>query len=125
MRINSSNNEFCSLNRILISTLICQSRRTPTLPSAPVRALRPDWPRDVRSPFYNSAGEMRPFARLRLTRLRLYEKSCDAAGNASGNLQLKSFLSSFQRLACKLLMDHVNKSCNLLHVNHYLQLRPI
>ncbi|CAB3225007.1 unnamed protein product [Arctia plantaginis] len=59
------------------------SRRTPTLPSAPVRALRPDWPRDVRSPFYSSAGEMRPFARLRLTRLRLYEKSCDAAGNTS------------------------------------------
>ncbi|XP_068627993.1 spondin-1-like [Battus philenor] len=53
------------------------ARRQPTSPPAPVRALRPDWPRDPRSPFYNLAGEMRPFARLRLTRLRLYEKSCE------------------------------------------------
>ncbi|CAH2063434.1 unnamed protein product, partial [Iphiclides podalirius] len=53
------------------------SQRKPTSPPAPVRALRPDWPRDPRSPFYNVAGEMRPFARLRLSRLRLYEKSCE------------------------------------------------
>lgn len=51
------------------------------MPATPVRALRPDWPRDARSPFYSTSGEMRPFARLRLTRLRLYEKSCDATGN--------------------------------------------
>lgn len=54
------------------------SHRSSTIPAAPVRALRPDWPRDVRSPFFNSDGEIRPFARLRMTRLRLYEKSCDA-----------------------------------------------
>ncbi|XP_037297171.1 LOW QUALITY PROTEIN: spondin-1 [Manduca sexta] len=54
------------------------SRRMPTIPAAPVRALRSDWPRDTRSPFYSSNVENRPFARLRLTRLRLYEKSCDA-----------------------------------------------
>ncbi|KAJ8726909.1 hypothetical protein PYW08_015306 [Mythimna loreyi] len=53
------------------------SHRNPTMPATPVRALRPDWPRDARSPFYSTSGEMRPFARLRLTRLRLYEKSCD------------------------------------------------
>ncbi|XP_026746917.1 spondin-1-like isoform X2 [Trichoplusia ni] len=53
------------------------SHRTPTMPATPVRALRPDWPRDARSPFYSTTGDMRPFARLRLTRLRLYEKSCD------------------------------------------------
>ncbi|CAG4940448.1 unnamed protein product [Colias eurytheme] len=61
------------------------SRRSPTLPPAPVRALRPEWPRDVRSPFYSSTGEMRPFARLRLNRLRLYEKSCDVTGSESGS----------------------------------------
>ncbi|XP_069355294.1 spondin-1-like isoform X3 [Maniola hyperantus] len=55
------------------------SRRSPTIPQAAVRALRPEWPRDVRSPFYSTTGEMRPIARLRLSRLRLYEKSCDAA----------------------------------------------
>ncbi|XP_053599585.1 spondin-1-like isoform X2 [Plodia interpunctella] len=53
----------------------------PTSPVAPVRALRPDWPKDVKSPFFSTTNEMRPFARLRLTRLRLYEKSCDAAEN--------------------------------------------
>ncbi|XP_013174900.1 PREDICTED: spondin-1-like [Papilio xuthus] len=59
------------------SGLSYTARRQPTSPPAPVRALRPDWPRDPRSPFYNQAGEMRPFARLRLSRLRLYEKSCE------------------------------------------------
>ncbi|XP_061378993.1 spondin-1-like [Danaus plexippus] len=54
------------------------ARRNPTNPKAPVRALRQEWPRDTRSgPFLSSFGELRPFARLRLTRLRLYEKSCD------------------------------------------------
>lgn len=62
------------------NNMIIQSHRTPTIPAAPVRALRPDWPRDARSPFYSTAGEMRPFARLRLTRLRLYEKNCDGTG---------------------------------------------
>ncbi|XP_072941513.1 spondin-1-like [Epargyreus clarus] len=57
------------------------ARRSPTIPPAPVRALRPEWPRDERSPFYSPTGEMRPFARLRLTRLRLYEKSCDPVGS--------------------------------------------
>ncbi|XP_045459858.1 spondin-1-like [Melitaea cinxia] len=61
------------------------SLRSPTIPPTPVRALRPDWPRDVRSPFFNPNGEMRPFARLRLNRLRLYEKSCEVI--ESGGLQ--------------------------------------
>ncbi|XP_026491257.2 spondin-1-like isoform X2 [Vanessa tameamea] len=61
------------------------SRRSPTIPPTPVRAIRPDWPRDARSPFFSSTGEMRPFARLRLTRLRLYEKSCEVV--ESGGLQ--------------------------------------
>lgn len=52
----------------------------PTIPASAVRALRPDWPHDVRSPFFNKNAEMRAFARVRLTRLRLYEKSCDTAG---------------------------------------------
>ncbi|XP_028177243.1 spondin-1-like isoform X2 [Ostrinia furnacalis] len=59
------------------------SRRSPTLPPSPVRALRPDWPRDPRSPFYSATGEMKPFARLRLTRLQLFEKNCDAAKTSS------------------------------------------
>ncbi|KAM3968302.1 spondin-1 [Aphomia sociella] len=65
------------------SGLSYMSRRQSTVPAAPVRALRPDWPRDVRSPFFSSTNEMRPFAKLRLTRLRLYEKSCDAAESGS------------------------------------------
>ncbi|XP_061706106.1 spondin-1-like [Cydia pomonella] len=59
------------------------SRRQPSVPAAPVRALRPDWPRDARSPFFSTTGEMRPYARLRLNRLRLYEKSCDGTGGPS------------------------------------------
>ncbi|KAJ0179252.1 hypothetical protein K1T71_004964 [Dendrolimus kikuchii] len=61
------------------SGLSYTSRRVPTIPAAPVRALRPDWPRDVRSPFFSTNSEMRAFARVRLTRLRLYEKSCDTS----------------------------------------------
>ncbi|CAG9791884.1 unnamed protein product [Diatraea saccharalis] len=59
------------------------SRRQPTLPPAPVRALRPDWPKDPRSPFFSTSGEMRPYARLRLNRLQLFEKNCDAAKSGS------------------------------------------
>ncbi|XP_060800707.1 spondin-1 [Amyelois transitella] len=65
------------------SGLTYTARRQPTVPAAPVRALRPDWPKDVRSPFFNTNNEMRPYARLRLTRLRLYEKSCDATGRCN------------------------------------------
>ncbi|XP_050307769.1 spondin-1 isoform X2 [Anthonomus grandis grandis] len=44
----------------------------------PIRRLKYDFPDDPRSPFYDpSATPLKPFARLRLTRQRLYEKSCD------------------------------------------------
>lgn len=58
------------------SGLSYTSRPVPTIPAVSVRALRPNWPHDARSPFFNSNKEMRPFGRVRLTRLRLYEKSC-------------------------------------------------
>ncbi|XP_073963335.1 spondin-1-like [Choristoneura fumiferana] len=70
------------------------SRRSPSVPPAPVRALRPDWPRDARSPFFDPAGEMRPFARLRLNRLRLYEKSCDVAGESKSEHMSEAVVGS-------------------------------
>ncbi|KAJ2950723.1 hypothetical protein O0L34_g8985 [Tuta absoluta] len=68
------------------SGLTYTASRQPTIPAAPVRALRPDWPRDVRSPFFSSSGEMRAFARLKFNRLRLYEKNCDGSESSNGEV---------------------------------------
>ncbi|KAL1505585.1 hypothetical protein ABEB36_005116 [Hypothenemus hampei] len=48
----------------------------------PIRRLKYDFPDDTRSPFYDPTGmPMKPLARLKLSRQRLYEKSCDFQPN--------------------------------------------
>ncbi|XP_066257165.1 spondin-1 isoform X2 [Euwallacea similis] len=50
----------------------------PAVTKQPIRRLKFDYPDDARSPFYDPTGtSMKPFARLKLTRQRLYEKRCD------------------------------------------------
>ncbi|CAG9762897.1 unnamed protein product [Ceutorhynchus assimilis] len=54
----------------------------PAAARQPIRKLKYDFPDDPRSPFYDPTGaSMKPFARLKLTRQRLYEKSCDFSPN--------------------------------------------
>ncbi|XP_059486805.1 spondin-1-like isoform X2 [Neocloeon triangulifer] len=49
----------------------------PTNPREPIRRITSSFPNDPRSPFYDPTGvEMKPLARLYITRQRLYEKSC-------------------------------------------------
>ncbi|KAL0268413.1 UNVERIFIED_CONTAM: hypothetical protein PYX00_010368 [Menopon gallinae] len=49
----------------------------PTKPREPIRQITTRYPKDDSNPFYDPTGtEMKPFARLYLTRQRLYEKSC-------------------------------------------------
>ncbi|XP_069679173.1 spondin-1-like isoform X2 [Periplaneta americana] len=49
----------------------------PTSPREVIRRITSSFPNDPRSPFYDPTGsEMKPLARLYLTRQRLYEKSC-------------------------------------------------
>ncbi|KAL4704596.1 hypothetical protein ACJJTC_017851 [Scirpophaga incertulas] len=63
------------------------SPRQPTIPATPVRVLTPNWPNDTRSPFYRTTGAMRPFAKLHVTRLQLFERSCDDSKlNETGTL---------------------------------------
>lgn len=88
MSLDTLHDKFNMLNYfilILYHVDTRQARREPTVPSVTVRALRTDWPADRRSPFFNPDGAMRPFARLRLNRLRLYEKSCDAGDHIHSN----------------------------------------
>lgn len=59
-----------------------QSVNQPAASRQPIRRLKYDFPDDARSPFYDPTGTpMKPFARLKLTRQRLYEKSCDFQPN--------------------------------------------
>lgn len=51
----------------------------PTIPKEAIRRIKPNYPNDPRSPFYDQENkEMKPIARLYLSRQRLYEKNCDA-----------------------------------------------
>ncbi|RZC32935.1 spondin-1, partial [Asbolus verrucosus] len=54
---------------------------SPNQPSSPrqvIKRIKPNSPNDPRSPFYDTSGaEMKPLARLYLSRQRLYEKICD------------------------------------------------
>ncbi|XP_008548145.1 spondin-1 isoform X2 [Microplitis demolitor] len=44
----------------------------------PIRRITTSWPNDTRSPFYDPLGmDMKPMAKLHLSRQRLYEKACD------------------------------------------------
>ncbi|CAH1160220.1 unnamed protein product [Phaedon cochleariae] len=55
------------------------SPNQPSSPRLPIRRVKTNVPNDSRSPFYDVTNTpMKPFARLTLTRQRLYEKSCDA-----------------------------------------------
>jgi spondin-1 len=50
----------------------------PTNPREVIKRIKSTSPNDPRSPFYDSNGsEMKPLARLYLSRQRLYEKTCD------------------------------------------------
>ena len=51
----------------------------PTIPKEAIRRIKPNQPNDPRSPFHEADNtEMKPLARLYLSRQRLYEKNCDA-----------------------------------------------
>jgi hypothetical protein len=61
-----------------------QSADAPTTPRDTIRRITSSFPNDPRSPFYDPTGEeMKPLARLYLTRQRLYEKSCADEGQNS------------------------------------------
>lgn len=57
---------------------IPKSPNQPSAPRQPIRRIKPNSPNDPRSPFFDASGsEMKPLARLYLSRQRLYEKTCD------------------------------------------------
>ncbi|KAG5677163.1 hypothetical protein PVAND_006944 [Polypedilum vanderplanki] len=56
----------------------------PTLPREAIRRIKPNNPNDPRSPFYDAENkEMKPLAKLYITRQRLYEKACENNDNES------------------------------------------
>lgn len=55
-----------------------QSEDSPTDPQEPIRRITTSYPNDSRSPFFDPSGqEMKPMAKLHLTRQRIYEKTCE------------------------------------------------
>lgn len=62
----------------------------PTLPQDAIRRIRTNFPNDPRSPFYDPTGaEMKPLARLYLSRQRLYERDCSKK-NQDDDIQEKA-----------------------------------
>ena len=60
----------------------------PTYPRDVIRRIKPNFPNDPRSPFFDSENlEMKPLARLYLSRQRLYEKNCENSGNDEDAIQ--------------------------------------
>lgn len=63
------------------STLNVIGFQAPNQPSSPrqaIRRIKSNSPNDPRSPFYDASGsEIKPLAKLYLSRQRLYEKTCD------------------------------------------------
>lgn len=58
----------------------------PTRPQESIRRIKPNNPNDPRSPFYDPENlEMKPLAKLYITRQRLYEKNCDRNENGDDN----------------------------------------
>lgn len=58
----------------------------PSIPRQPIRRIKSNSPNDPRSPFYAESGEdMKPIAKLYLTRQRLYEKACDSSEEPEEN----------------------------------------
>lgn len=64
----------------------------PTIPKEAIRRIKPNQPNDPRSPFHDPDNkEMKPLARLYLTRQRLYEKNCETQDqDASQNSENES-----------------------------------
>lgn len=57
----------------------------PTMPQEAIRRIKPNQPNDPRSPFHDTEVlEMKPMARLKLTRQRLYEKNCETEKQDEG-----------------------------------------
>lgn len=67
---------FVSIILLLDSGASYESANAPTNPREHIRRIRADYPNDPRSPFYDPDGNMKPLARLYVSRQRLYERNC-------------------------------------------------
>uniref|UniRef100_U5EYT8 Spondin-1 n=1 Tax=Corethrella appendiculata TaxID=1370023 RepID=U5EYT8_9DIPT len=67
-----------------------ESPDQPTYPQEAIRRIKSNYPNDPRSPFYDSSGsEMKPLARIYLSRQRLYEKKCESSGETGDQSEEK------------------------------------
>ncbi|XP_042863867.1 spondin-1-like isoform X1 [Penaeus japonicus] len=54
-----------------------EAANAPTIPREKIRRITTSYPNDPKSPFYDPSGQdMKPLARITITRQRVYEKSC-------------------------------------------------
>lgn len=62
-----------------------------TFPPEAIRRIRPNNPNDPRSPFYDSENkDLKPLAKLYITRQRLYDKTCDDDEGENGQEDSKN-----------------------------------
>lgn len=64
--------------KICLHILLFQSPNTPTIPRERIHRITTMYPEDPRAPFYDpTSAEMKPLAKLYLTREAVIQKSCD------------------------------------------------
>jgi hypothetical protein len=66
------------LTEIINPTHAFQSPNTPTDPRGAIEALTESFPNDTSSPFFDQTGaKMKPLAKARIRRQRIYPKGCE------------------------------------------------
>lgn len=62
------------------------SPEQPTIPPEAIRRIKTNQPNDPRSPFFDNQGsDMKPLAKLYISRQKLYEKNCDESSDYNDN----------------------------------------
>ncbi|KAJ6647455.1 Spondin-1 [Pseudolycoriella hygida] len=97
------------------------SPNQPTNPRDYIRYIKSDLPNDPESPFY-PFSEMKPLARLHLSRQRLYEKNCPEGADDDSNAPSKTAcrLGPWQEAPCDTECGHGNMLQQRQYINENL-----
>jgi hypothetical protein len=81
------------------------SPNTPTIPRERIRRITPNYPESPESPFYDPNNNwMKPFAKLTVTRQRMYEKPCEEDNDIGVNRNPESIIQEDPRGMCLLFI---------------------
>ncbi|XP_037024402.1 spondin-1-like isoform X1 [Bradysia coprophila] len=101
------------------SGITYDSPNEPTTPREFIRRIRADYPNDPRSPFFDPNANMKPLARLYISRQRVYEKDCPAETDDASRKECALGPWEEQK-ACDTQCGHGNKHLQRHYLNEHL-----